>query len=206
MRLLITGIFFLCLTANVAFADYAQGKAAYESKDWFNAIRYLRPLAEQGDDRAMVLLGNMYMDGKGVGKNYETAFTLYKQALTHNNDDAMLAVGTMYAEGLSVKKNFTTAFDWYTKSAEYGNPAAQFLVASVYINGHPRLKNVKADPVKAYTWYKIVAQQEEMPEIAKTADKFAEALIPQLSPEDIIHAEEQADAFQPRSEKPNNKD
>ncbi|MGM0423071.1 MAG: tetratricopeptide repeat protein [Pseudomonadota bacterium] len=185
------------MTATPALASYEEGKAAYEKRDWFNAVRLLRPLAEQGNDRALVLLGNMYMDGKGVEASPEKALAHYKQALVNNNSNAMLNIATMYAEGLAVDKNFETAFDWYTKSAEHGNPAAQFLLGSVHIKGHPELPNLKGDMVTAYMWFRIAAKQKELPEIGEVADEFSKRLVQQLSPDQIMEAEKRAKAWKP---------
>ena len=197
MRFFILIAAFLFMTAAPAFASYEDGKAAYEERDWFNAVRTLRPLAEQGDDRALVLLGNMYMDGKGVEQSAETALAHYKQALVNSNDTAMLNIATMYAEGLAVEKNFETAFDWYKKSANHGNPAAQFLLASVYINGHPKLPDVEGDLVTAYSWFRIAAKQTELPKISEVASEFSKRLVQQLSPEQIMEAEKRAKAWKP---------
>lgn len=196
--ILITAFLFVTVSST-AFASFEEGKAAYEEKDWFNAIRYLRPLAEHGDDRALVLLGNMYNDGSGVGTDHQKAMEHYTRALANDNHNAMLAIATMHAEGLSVDKDFETAFEWFTKAANYGNPAAQFLLGSVYMGGHPELPDLETDLVTSYMWYRITAEQDTLPEIGEVADEFSKRLIQQLSPAEIVEAEERAADWQPLS-------
>ena len=60
--------------------DFDAGKAAYKQKDYATALRHWQPLAEQGDARAQLYLGQMYRRGKGVTKdNSEAARCLYNR-------------------------------------------------------------------------------------------------------------------------------
>ena len=60
----------LGLAPGVAFGtDLETARAAYEREDYEAALRELRPLAEQGDAEARVMLGEMYYSGKGVPGN-----------------------------------------------------------------------------------------------------------------------------------------
>ena len=65
---------FLCLQlATPAGADYDEGKAAYERKDYATALREWRPLAEKDDATVQYNLGAMYENGRGVPQDYVQA-------------------------------------------------------------------------------------------------------------------------------------
>ena len=60
--------------------EYKVGRAAYNQRDYATALRHWRPLAEQGDARAQLYLGQMYRRGKGVTKdNSDAARCLYNR-------------------------------------------------------------------------------------------------------------------------------
>ncbi len=202
MRILMAAIIGILLFTSSAYASLEEGRAAYQKQDWVNAVKFLRPLAEEGNDQALVLLGNMYNDGKGVEQNHAVAFQHYKQALTSGNDNAMLAIATMYAEGLGTEKDFPAAFEWFKKSAEAGNPAAQFMIASFYLNGHAELPDVKPDIVKSYAWYRITARQDRLPDMAAAGKELARRLTAQLSPDQILQGEAIADEFYKTDQEP----
>ena len=65
MRRILPAMLLLVASSSVA-ADFAAGVEAYERGDYATALREFRPLADQGDARAQVLLGVMYIIGKGV--------------------------------------------------------------------------------------------------------------------------------------------
>ena len=62
----------LAVPANAAPLDDA--KAAYERGDYATALRFFRPLAEQGDSTAQHNLGIMYVNGLGVAQDYAQAY------------------------------------------------------------------------------------------------------------------------------------
>ena len=113
LRILLVAFFFLAALPTSAQAGFDEGHKAYSEKNWEVAIRNLRPLAEMGDARAMVVLGNMYLDGLGVGKDLKEAFNLYRKAAIRDNPDAMVMVGALYQGGIGVKKNVRYAAEWF---------------------------------------------------------------------------------------------
>ena len=51
----------------LAWAGLSEGLAAYTRSDYATALKEMRPLAEQGDAQAQLLLVTMYDRGQGVG-------------------------------------------------------------------------------------------------------------------------------------------
>ena len=200
MRLFIVISFLLFFTATPVLADthFEAGKQAYDQGDWFNAIRILRPLAEQNDDRALVLLGNMYNDGSGVHQDHTLAFEHYKRALINQNHTAMASIATMYTQGIGVEKDFQTGYNWFVKAADFGNSAAQIMLASLLIEGHPELPSLKPDLEQSYVWYRIVQINSETPEFIKLATELAKRVTIHLTPDQILSAERKAKSWHPK--------
>ncbi len=63
-----------------ASADYYDGIAAYENRDYAAAHRELQPLAEGGDARAQRLVGLLYRDGLGVRQDSVRAYMWFELA------------------------------------------------------------------------------------------------------------------------------
>jgi TPR repeat protein len=57
----------LLFSVGSAWADYDDGKAAYDRGDYATAIKEWRPLAEQGDANAQINLGDIYLLAYGGG-------------------------------------------------------------------------------------------------------------------------------------------
>jgi peptidoglycan hydrolase-like protein with peptidoglycan-binding domain len=70
--------------ATPALADYNDGIAAYENRDYATAQRELQPLADRGDPRAQRLIGLMYRDGLGVRKDLIRAYMWFDLAARRN--------------------------------------------------------------------------------------------------------------------------
>ena len=205
MRFLTFFAAFLILTSGLAHAGLEEGRRAYMKENWLGALQNLRPLAEEGNDEALLLLGNMYNDGKGVEQNHTVALAHYKQAVAAGNDNAMLAIATMYAQGLGVEKDMETSFTWFQQAANAGNPAAQLMLGLFYLKGHDDIPTVDADLVKSYGWFRIAARQDRLPDVAKAAKELSRRLTVQMSPQQILDGEGIADKFYKTDTMDNNK-
>jgi len=77
--------------AGPVMADQGEdGRLAYKRHDYATAIRLWRPLADQGDAKAQLLLGSMYQKGEGVSQNFVVAVKWYR--LSANQGDATAPV------------------------------------------------------------------------------------------------------------------
>jgi len=56
-----------------AWAGMEEGEAAYKRGDYATALRECQPLAEQGNHVAQMMLGRMYLEGRGVPQDAEQA-------------------------------------------------------------------------------------------------------------------------------------
>lgn len=181
-----------------ARADFIEGKKSYDNKNWRRAIMLLRPLAEKGDARAMVLLGNMYAEGYGVEKDLTEAFFLYRGAAERNNPDGILATATLYQTGSGVPVNTRLAIMWFERGAKMGHQASAFFYAMhLYQGSKGESYDFKPDHVAAYKWFRIAARSRGNPKMARTADGLAEKLREKLDYNDVEVADREVVEWTP---------
>jgi len=134
-------------------ADLKSAKRAYEQKNYGTALKELMPLAEQGNAEAQVLLGNMYLTGRGVLTDPDRAVKLFNASAEQGNADAQFFLGSIY---LLPHTDIPEGLKWLRLSAEQGNQDAQLLLGKSYLEG---LKELPADPVQADMWFRLAAHQ-----------------------------------------------
>lgn len=201
-RLLALTLVTVLLAASPAHADFAAGKAAYDTKKWDQAIINLRPLAESGDARAMVLLANMYSQGYGVTKSQEEAYKLYHRAALAGNGEAMVATGAMLQQGAGVSADVPLAIEWYKRAAETGQPGGAFFYALYLYQGNKTStpeKDLMPDHPASYQWMRITEKHTKDPKIKDTAGKIAAEIAKTLTPEDIAKADTAVTSWKPRA-------
>ena len=72
----------------VTAQDFNKGYEAYEAVDYPTALKEFKPLAEQGNTGAQLMLGYMYKDGKGVLQDNLTAHIQYNISSTNGHEMA----------------------------------------------------------------------------------------------------------------------
>ena len=110
-----------------AWADFADGLAAYDAGDYETAIAEWLPLAEQGDADAQVALAGLYLAGQGARQDTARAIRWYRRAAEAGNAVAQLNLGDFYSRGAGVPRDLVSAFVWLSLAAEQGRrwPAAR---------------------------------------------------------------------------------
>ena len=83
--------------------------------------------------------------------DFETAEKVWLPRAQRGEVEAQLFLGHLEA----MRENYSEAAKWYHRAAVKGNGTAQTLLASQYLIG----QGVKADPIWAYAWYEIAANQ-----------------------------------------------
>ena len=110
--------------------------------------------AEDGDPDAMVSLGFMYADGKGVIEDDKESAKWWRKAAELGNAKAMVFLGVMYAYGKGVIEDDKEAVKWYRKAAELGDADAMFNLCVRYYLG----EGVSQDYKQAVKWYSKAAE------------------------------------------------
>lgn len=152
----IAGVLLLaCLPTSVLAQSFADGKAAYEAKDYETALNILKPLAEQGDSQAQVTLGVMYDYGQGVAKDPEEAMKWYIKAAKQGIPVVQHDVGVKYFQGTGVPQSYEKAAYWWEQSANAGLADSQFNLGLMYYRG----LGLKQDYNKARELFQKAAEQ-----------------------------------------------
>lgn len=85
-------------------------------------------------------IGKMYYYGKGVGKDYEKAFLMIKEAVSLGNKIAYYDLGNMYYDGTGTVQDYGEAMLCYKQSS---NPYAKYKLGKMYKQGIGTKQNVK---------------------------------------------------------------
>jgi uncharacterized protein len=122
--------------SGAAYADtFNDGVAAYQRGDYTSAIRYFRPLAENGNGDAQYNLGIMYDKGLGVPADNTIAAGWYRKAADLGIADAQCDLGILYMEGRGVPKDDAVAAAWFRKAADRADARSEYYLATMYLSG-----------------------------------------------------------------------
>jgi TPR repeat protein len=148
---------FALQSAHAEEGDYGRGAAAYATGNYADAFIYLEPLAKQGDDHALYLLGEMYRKGLGLIKDPALAMKLLGESAQAGNVQAQISLGEMYDQGEAGKPDPDEALKWMRAAADQGHPAAQLYMG---------LRDLEDDNIlnthyEAVEWFRKAAEQNE---------------------------------------------
>ena len=129
--------------------------AAYERGDYGTALSATRWLAERGYAEAQNNLGLMYVEGKGVPRNYHEAMRWFRLAAEQGYAPAQCNLGVGYDKGRGSSQWYAEALKWYRRAAEQGEAVAQDNLGVMY----QKAKGVKQDDDEAVKWYRVAAEQ-----------------------------------------------
>lgn len=122
------------------------------------ALKYYQANADAGDTDAMLDIGAMYLEGRGVPKDEEMALEWYTKAADLGGHNACRCVGNLYRydvldDGTPVPTadpdRLQQAFHWYEKGAEQDEENCLYELGDFYRRGII----VEADPHKAFELY-----------------------------------------------------
>ncbi|EXX50442.1 uncharacterized protein OCT59_023895 [Rhizophagus irregularis] len=84
---------------------------------------------------AQLVLASIYIEGKGIKKNYNKAFELSKKLAKVGNPNGINRLGYCYSMGIGTEINMKKAFKLYQKAADLGNIRAQCNLINLYLDG-----------------------------------------------------------------------
>ena len=132
-------------------ASFSSGIAAFEAKNFHQAMSFLGPLAEQGDPESQHRCAIMYQNGLGIVANETKAYDYMKAAAEQGHPIAQHGLGFMYMEGECTEQNSEQAIVWFQKAAEQGLMGSLTTLAMMYDEG----KGVDKNPEEAKRLYKL---------------------------------------------------
>lgn len=118
-----------------------------------------RTRAEQGAAAAQNTLGNLYLVGKGVPKDYAQAVLWYRKAAEQGDRKGEFNLGEMYELGEGAPKDYAEAIHWLRKSADQNDTRAQIALGHMYFNG----EGVTQDEGQGFAWYRKAAEAGHVP-------------------------------------------
>lgn len=110
--------------AGSAWADYADGWAAYQRGDYDAALGVWLPLAEQGDVDAQFILAYFHERGEGVPQNGAEAVKWYRRAAEQGFAGAQHNLGAAYEKGRGVPEDYVRSYMWASLALAQGHKAA----------------------------------------------------------------------------------
>ena len=140
------------VTANQEEAFQA-GLAAFNAKNYADALSIWKPLADQGYAPAQYNLGAMYGKGQGVAQDYDAAVKLYRMVADKGYLEGQYNLGVMYYNGSGVPQSYKLAVDWFEKAANGGKDDAMVALAKAFETGEGRQQHLN----DAKFWYERAA-------------------------------------------------
>lgn len=138
--------------ARIYLLGVGVGKDPKQARHWYEAA------SELGYVPAKYRLAQFYFKNIGGDKNSKAAVKLLKDAAESGYAAAQYALAEWYFVQEETPENAKSAFEWYEQAAfnphpDNKKPYAQFALAESYERG----SGVKADPQKAFAFYKLSA-------------------------------------------------
>ncbi|MHB8425422.1 MAG: tetratricopeptide repeat protein [Gammaproteobacteria bacterium] len=91
-------------------------------------LQLLRSAAEHGVVDAQMEIGDLYLNGDRVPRDYQEAMKWFRQAMYRKHDPGTFKVGMMYANGFGVRQNYMTAYQFIKPLADKRyKPAVEIL-------------------------------------------------------------------------------
>ena len=117
------------LPAMVALGNmYSYGNGGVV-RDHVKGMEWLNKAADMKSAEALFAIGDLYLRGIGVKRNYETTFAWYKRSAMLGYSEAIYKVGRMYNLGVGTTKDTDEAAKWLRKAANMGHELAMVELA-----------------------------------------------------------------------------
>ena len=128
------------------------------------AFDFYKRTAFVGDAHSQYMLAKIYFEGEITDVDEKKALSFLEMAANNGNSQAQFQLANLYLSGeAKYIKNDDLALAWAEKSAKSGNANAQLLLGDIYDGTY----GIKADPKKAYKYYRLVAHRGEVQAMLK---------------------------------------
>ncbi|AZB65661.1 caspase-1, p20 [Cereibacter sphaeroides] len=138
------------------WAELARGYRA--AGRYEEALHWQQKAVDAGYASAMVYLGQMYLDGQAVPRDFDRARELFEAADARGETAALTALAWIHRAGVGVPEDPARALDFYRQGAARGNDWAMTNIGEFYQKG----LSVARDPVEAVRWYTAAAKSGEL--------------------------------------------
>ena len=102
-------------------SNLTAGLSAFEAKNYAEAFKLLKPIAEEGNAEAQCIIGSMYDLGLGLESNALEAVKWYERSAEQGYGVASNNLGTIFYSGREgIPINQVESKKWYQKAREQG--------------------------------------------------------------------------------------
>ena len=136
-------------------SELDDGLKALVNGDYTRALEILRPLAEQDNVDAQVIIGMMYSNGHGVKPSISESIKWYQKAAENGDTEAQTLLGKIYALGQGVAVDFAEAVRWFSMAAEAGGSEGLYNLGYAYHTG----QGIAENDAKAAELFRQSAEQ-----------------------------------------------
>jgi TPR repeat protein len=126
------------------------------SELWINqVVSLISAEARKGNTPAMVLLGNVYLNGWGIPSDVTKALEYGRRSASLGDAGGEVILGYCYLNGYGVVVDYDRAMYWFKMALEKGHSMAANNIGVMYEEG----LGVKKDLVQALKYYQQAAKQ-----------------------------------------------
>jgi TPR repeat protein/predicted Ser/Thr protein kinase len=137
--------------AGHALAAYRLGVLAYDPA---NAAEWHHKAAVRGYAPAMLALGDLYLEGRGVTAQDDQALEWYRRASSAGSLAANGRLGRLHELGRGVQQDYRVALERYREAARARDPFSMLRLADIYGQGRP---GIAVDRLQASRWLEQAA-------------------------------------------------
>lgn len=120
-----------------------------KGKTYADAVEYYLVLNEKGIVATNMLIGEAYLNGKGVEKNIITARLWFEKGVAESDPGSVYNMGYLYQKGIGVKANMEKAVELMEQSCDSNYLRACETLGELYYKG----EDVEANSEKSVNWY-----------------------------------------------------
>ena len=157
---------------------------AYRNNDFSRAYYWFNLLAEAGHAKAQSNLGLLFLRGRGVQQNTDTALRWFESAAQQGVVSAQFNLGYLYSTLKGKHRNLSRAIHWYSEAAEQGHPTARFRLARHYKRG----VGVKVNYVDSLRWALLALEVTKSDKLRVKIRDFKDDLLETMTKSQIMRA------------------
>jgi len=106
------------------------------TKDYFEALNWMRRAADLNHAGAQAKLGYLYTQGIAVQQNYELAFQWFSKAARQGDIDGQYNLGIFYLNGWGAKQDKTMAAQYLAAASAQGDESAEQMLQGLILPQH----------------------------------------------------------------------
>ena len=140
-----------------AATELSEGKLAYDRGHYNTAYRRFLEASSLGSARARTEIALLYLSGKGVPKDDNTALKWFSKAADQGDAEAQYNLGLLRRNSKDLAGwNDPRVVELFERAGKSGHPGAQYELGLLYINGN----GVAQDYEQGISWLHMAAEAD----------------------------------------------